>query len=75
MSEKNAAQLREAVAPFTSSGRRSGRAPRAKANSRGTGGDYDPKAVRIWAEANDVDVPARGRIPAAVLGQYRAAGN
>lgn len=37
--------------------------------------DYDPKAVRAWAEANKVDVPARGRIPQDVVDQFKAAGN
>jgi hypothetical protein len=34
---------------------------------------YDAKAVRAWAKANKVDVPARGRIPASVLNAYNAA--
>ncbi|PXY33558.1 hypothetical protein BAY59_10775 [Prauserella coralliicola] len=33
----------------------------------------DQGAVRAWAKANDIDVPARGRIPDAVIEQYKAA--
>ncbi|HLS49779.1 MAG TPA: histone-like nucleoid-structuring protein Lsr2, partial [Actinomycetaceae bacterium] len=36
---------------------------------------YDAKAVRKWAEANGIEVSARGRIPASILEQYQAAGN
>ncbi|SDD08712.1 Lsr2 protein [Sanguibacter gelidistatuariae] len=37
--------------------------------------DYDPRALRAWASAHQITVPARGRIPADVVAQYRAAGN
>jgi hypothetical protein len=36
-------------------------------------GDRDPKAIRRWAQANGIAVPARGRIPGRVLDQYRQA--
>jgi len=32
---------------------------------------YDAKAVRAWAQSNNVDVPARGRIPAAVVEKFK----
>jgi hypothetical protein len=35
--------------------------------------DHDPKLVRSWAIANNIDVPLRGRIPVTVLEQYQAA--
>ncbi|PXY25154.1 hypothetical protein BAY59_24315 [Prauserella coralliicola] len=35
--------------------------------------NLDLGAVRAWAKENGVDVPARGKIPAAVLEQYEAA--
>jgi len=37
--------------------------------------DVDPKAVRAWAAAKGYEVSNRGRIPAAVVEAYRAAGN
>ena len=40
-----------------------------------SGGKGEPKAVRAWAASNKIEIPARGRIPAAVIEQYRAAGN
>lgn len=33
----------------------------------------DPKAVRAWAAANDVECPAMGRVPRAVVDAYQAA--
>ena len=35
----------------------------------------DRKAVRKWAQANGIEVSARGRIPAEIVERYRAAGN
>ena len=35
----------------------------------------DPSAVRAWAASNGIDVSTRGRVSAAVIEQYRAAGN
>ena len=76
LNEAHAAELRAAVKPFASAGRRVGGGARltsAGAVKKSSG--YDPKAVRAWAASNRVELPARGRIPAAVLEQYRAAGN
>lgn len=75
LSKKNAEEFRRTLEDFVVAGRRSGgRARRTTRASRGAPRDYDPKAVRKWAAANKVDVPARGRIPAAVLKRYRAKG-
>ena len=35
---------------------------------------FDLVQLREWAGANGVDVPSRGRIPQAVVAQYKAAG-
>jgi hypothetical protein len=35
----------------------------------------DSKLIRKWAEANGIAVSSRGRIPAEVVEQYRAAGD
>jgi hypothetical protein len=75
VNEAHAAAMREAFAPYIGAGRRTGgRSQRGRTSTDATS-DYDPKAVRAWAAANQVEIPARGRIPAAVLEQYRAAGN
>jgi hypothetical protein len=36
--------------------------------------DYDITQLREWAGRNGVEVPPRGRIPQAVVDQYKAAG-
>lgn len=38
------------------------------ASSKANG--VDPKAVRVWAVANNIALPARGRFPASVVKQY-----
>lgn len=37
--------------------------------------EVDNRAVRAWAASNGIELSTRGRIPASVLEQYRAAGN
>lgn len=81
----HAAALRESYAPYLRSARKVGRpgvSPRGARGGRPTattpsagGGDYDPRAVRIWAAAHGIAVAPRGRIPSGVIAQFRAAGN
>lgn len=72
LSEANAAKLRDVFAPYVAVARR---VPTSKQAAPQPERDYDPKAVRIWARARGIETPKRGRIPASVLEQYRAAGN
>lgn len=76
LSESNAATLRDSIARFVQHARKAG-ATGAAANRRQAASStgYDPSAVRAWAASNGVNISARGRIPSAVLAQYRAAGN
>jgi hypothetical protein len=70
----NAEALREALSPWAEAARRTG-------GRRGAGRpvrvhtEVDNKAVRVWAASNGVELSSRGRIPAHVIDQYRAAGN
>ena len=84
LNDHNAAQLRDAVAPFVGASRRAGRpsaAPtrpahastRTAGTTTRTSDEVDPKAVRAWAEANGMPVSSRGRISAVVVEQYRTA--
>lgn len=76
LNDAHAEELRAAIRQYASAGRRSGGAGRrASAVAVKSAAEYDPKAVRAWAASNKVELPARGRIPAVVLEQYRAAGN
>lgn len=63
----------KALAPFIEAASRVG-GRRARSGSR-SGSKTDSGAVRAWAAKNGVELAARGRIPASVLEQYRAAGN
>lgn len=76
LNTEHATQLREVFATYLEHGRRvtSTRTP-GRRRTTTTSAGYDAKAVRAWAGSNGVDVPARGRIPTAVLEQFRAAGN
>jgi Lsr2 len=74
LNSKNAAAFRAQLAPFIGHARRAGRAqPRRPARAAASGqrsGD-----IRAWAKAQGIAVSERGRIPASVAEQYRAAGN
>jgi hypothetical protein len=48
---------------------------RGRLSSGRSTGEVDPKAVRAWAESNGITVSGRGRVPADLVEQYRAAGN
>ncbi len=82
VTNEHAKQLRDALSLYIANGRRvgGGRGRAAStatvpAQRRGsTTRDYDPKALRVWAQSNKIDVPARGRIPQAVVAKYKAAG-
>jgi hypothetical protein len=74
LSASHAEALREALARFIVAGRRDGRLSR-PASQTTVATDADPTAVRAWARSNGVEVSPRGRIPAAVLTQFRDAGN
>lgn len=76
LSAQNATELREAVNRYAGHARKVTGRSGARSNGRtvrASGRDYEPAAVREWASTQKIDVPARGRIPSAVLEQYRAA--
>lgn len=80
LSSKNADKLRAALQKYIRVGRKVGRSNITSLSSRRgrgrrTSGDLDPKAVRAWATDNGIEVSSRGRIPADVIEQFRAAGN
>ena len=78
LSKRNVAALSRALDRYWEVGRpvtvdgASGRR-RKPAASRPRKGGRDPKAIRSWAVANGIDVPARGRIPGEVERQYNDA--
>lgn len=75
LTEKNAAELRAALAPWVGHARRaggrkvSGRRPRAA----GGGSGSEAGKIREWARENGYTVSDRGRIPAEVAEAYAKA--
>jgi nucleoid-associated protein Lsr2 len=82
LSKRNAAAFRKALGRYVSAGRRQGGSSRAgrRRGAKATGKgekpkrDFDLAQLREWAGANRVSVPSRGRIPQAVIEEYKAAG-
>lgn len=72
LSPENAAAMRDGLANYVACARRVG-------GRRGTRASVpagvDNRAVRAWAASNGVELSTRGRIPASVVEQYRAAGH
>ena len=75
LNEKNAAALREALAPYIGHARRSGGARKAGGRRAAAPAASGPTAaeVREWARENGWDVPDRGRVSAEVRSAYDAA--
>lgn len=83
LADKNAKALREALQTYIAAGRRIGGSPRpgsarsgrARANwsSTASGRDYDPKAVRAWAEEQGIEVNQRGRVPVELIAKFQEA--
>jgi hypothetical protein len=72
LSTSNTAAMRDSLSRYVSHARRttpSGRAHAPVATA------VDSRAVRAWAASNGVELSARGRIPSAVIEQFRAAGH
>ena len=75
LSTDHAKELRTALARYIDAGRRvTGTARRAGQNGRKTpASSISNTEVRTWAKAQGLEVKERGRVPADVLAQYRAA--
>lgn len=72
LSAENAARLRTALEPFVGGARRAEVRSRRTRASADTGRGYSLAALRAWAEERAVSVPARGRIPGAIVEQFLA---
>ena len=78
LSEKHAAALRDAFAPFVGGARRAGGSstvarPRMSASAGRP--RAETAAIREWANSNGLEVSARGRISSTVLEAYENRGN
>ena len=76
LSSRNAGNLKKALAPYVAAGRRLSSPKHGRGRPyRRVETEVDPAAVRAWAVANDYQISARGRVSAAIIDEYRAAGN
>ncbi|MFJ4167609.1 Lsr2 family protein [Microbacterium sp. NPDC089698] len=75
LTSAHAADLRAALAPFVSSGRRTQRAATGRPSAAAKRPNRNPEtaAIRAWAGDNGYKLSERGRIPADVIEAYRAA--
>jgi hypothetical protein len=72
LSDDNAKKLRGALDGYVSKARKvSGK----RSTSRKASSPVDTKAIRVWAASNGIELSTRGRVPASVIEQFRAAGN
>lgn len=74
LSKKNAAKLRDLLAPYVATARKAGsRRSRGRGRtSTGRSSSTDTAAVRDWAREQGLKVSDRGRIPADILEKYEA---
>lgn len=83
LGEKNAKALRDAFSSYVTAARRVSGASRNASRAGGRSGtgrsvevpgrDYDPKAVRAWAEKQGLEVSQRGRVPAELVTKFQEA--
>ncbi len=71
LSDKNAAKLRDSLAKFVASARRT--TPRSRRASRRGAAGPTTAQVRDWARANGYEVSDRGRISAEIRSAYESA--
>jgi hypothetical protein len=73
LTKKNASDLRKVLESWQDAARRVGGRKTPTLHHVPSG--VDNRAVRAWAASNGIELSERGRIPGAVIEQYRAAGN
>jgi hypothetical protein len=74
LSSSNASQLRDALAPYVGSARRSGgRSASGGGRGRARRSSGNSAAIRAWARDQGLKVNERGRIPADIVAQYEKA--
>jgi Lsr2 len=79
LADKNAKAMRDAVSKYVAAARRVSGSSRGGGRTRGgrssaaAARDYDPKAVRAWAESQGIEVSQRGRVPADLVAKFQEA--
>jgi hypothetical protein len=86
LTDKNAKALRDTIGKYVAAARRTGGGSRRTSGRGASSGrsrngqarkettrDYDPKAVRAWAESQGLQVSQRGRVPADLIAKFAEA--
>ena len=78
LGDKNAKAMRDALSSYVAAARRVAGASRGSRSRGGRSGgapsrEYDPKAVRAWAESQGLKVSQRGRVPAELVARFQEA--
>jgi hypothetical protein len=73
LTDSNAERLRGVFADYVNSGRRTGGRIKRGSASRNGSANNDASQIREWAQANGIELAARGRIPAHVAESYHQA--
>jgi hypothetical protein len=85
LTEKNAKALRNTIGKYVAAGRRTGDGSRGTRGASGrrsagqgqgrseTARDYDPRAVRAWADSQGIEVSRRGRVPTDLIARFHEA--
>ena len=75
LSKDNADKFEKAIGPYLEKAQRVGGRRNRPSGASNSAGQVDTKAVRAWAASNGIELSSRGRVPAAVVEKYKAAGN
>ncbi len=73
LSKKNAAKLRDALAPYVGAGRKASRGRRGRRSAGRSDIGPSSREIRDWARSNGYEVSERGRIPAEVREAFEKA--
>jgi hypothetical protein len=71
LTDKEASGFDKSIALYLEHATKTG--GRRRSTSAGSKSDYSAKDVRVWAKAQGIDVPERGRIPGDIVERYKAA--
>lgn len=74
LSQANADKFAKALGPYLEKAQRVG-GRNGRPSSVASADPVDTRAVRAWASSNGIQLSSRGRVPADVVEQFRAAGN
>lgn len=73
LNEANAKKFRKLLTDYVTAARVSGRSTQTRSSAKGSSNKEELFAIRIWANENGHTVSSRGRVPQAIIDEYKAA--